>query len=349
MNDFLAERESVWDRLLSAKLPIVIYGMGDGADKIIHELHVRNLEVSDIFASDEFVRGHSFRGHRVMRYSEVYEKYRKFIVLVAFGVHDTPTMERLYAMSRQVELYAPDVPVMGKGVFDILYYKKHEDEFCRTYQMLSDTQSRLVFENSINYKISGKIEYLKACETTPEEAYQHLICPSDHEIYVDLGAYDGDTIREFLGFTNGRAEKIIALEPDAKNFKKLIRCTQDVTCINAGAWCEDTVMHFAAKAGRNSAINKNGVETVMRSVDSVLGGTPATYLKFDVEGAEYDALLGARETIARYKPKLFVAAYHRNEDLFVLPELILKLNPDYKLYLRHYPYIPAWETNIIAI
>ena len=87
----------------------------------------------------------------------------------------------------------------------------------------------------------------------------------------------------------------------------------------------------------------------MRAVDSVLSGAPASYIKLDVEGAEYEALCGARNTIARFHPKLLCAAYHRNEDLFRLPLLIHALHPGYRLYLRHFPCVPAWETNWIAI
>ena len=76
---------------------------------------------------------------------------------------------------------------------------------------------------------------------------------------------------------------------------------------------------------------------------------PPTLLKFDVEGAEEAALLGAQRLLAEYKPKLQVAAYHRSEDFFRLPLLIKRLNPEYRLYLRHHPYIPAWETNIYAV
>lgn len=349
MISFLEEEVSVWDRLASANLPIVLYGMGDGAEKILRELSLRNLSAAAIFASDEFVRGHSWRGYPICRFSEICTMYDRFIILLAFGVHDAPMMEKLYCMSEQYELYAPDVPVAGEGAFDVAFLRAHESAFMRVYERLADDQSRRVLEYSLRYKISGRIEYLKAMESTPEEVYKTLLCPSHFETYVDLGAYDGDTIREFLHYTGGQYQKIIALEPDRRNYKKLVARTPQAICLQAGAWCEDCTMRFAAKGGRNSSLGSDGVETVMRTVDSVLGSSAASYLKFDVEGAEYEALCGAEKTMRTYRPKLFVAAYHRNEDLFRLPLLIHELNPAYQLYLRHYPYIPAWETNIVAI
>ena len=77
----------------------------------------------------------------------------------------------------------------------------------------------------------------------------------------------------------------------------------------------------------------------MRALDSVLSGRPCTYLKMDVEGAEREAIAGAEKTIRQYAPKLNIAAYHRSEDFFQLPLLIHALQPSYRLYLRHHPYV----------
>ncbi len=339
---------SVWDRLERAGLPIMLYGMGDGADKILRELARRGLRAAEIFASDEFVRGHSFRGYPVRRFSEICAQYERFIILVAFGTRDPGVMARLARMEAQFELYAPDVPVVGGAAFDLAFFRAHRSEFSRAAALLADEQSRFVFLNSLCYKITGKLAYLRACESPPDEVYRALLRPTKAETYLDLGAYDGDTIREFLRYTNGRAQKIIALEPDAYNFKKLCKKTERVTCLHAGAWSEDCTMQFSGRRGRGCALG-TGVETTMRAVDSVLSGAPASYIKLDVEGAEYEALCGARNTIARFRPKLLCAAYHRNEDLFRLPLLIHALHPGYRLYLRHFPCVPAWETNWIAI
>ena len=75
----------------------------------------------------------------------------------------------------------------------------------------------------------------------------------------------------------------------------------------------------------------------------------ADYIKYDVEGAERNALLGSRETIKNSAPDLLVSVYHRNEDLFDLPLLVQELNSGYKLYLRKFKYVPAWDLNLYAI
>ena len=84
-------------------------------------------------------------------------------------------------------------------------------------------------------------------------------------------------------------------------------------------------------------------------VDTLLEGKKATLLKFDVEGSEREALEGAKETISKHRPRLILSVYHRTEDLLELPLKIREMNSGYRLYLRHHPYIPAWDVNLYCI
>ena len=80
-----------------------------------------------------------------------------------------------------------------------------------------------------------------------------------------------------------------------------------------------------------------------------MGEHTIDYVKYDVEGAEAEALAGTRETILRDRPKLLVSVYHRSEDLYALPLQIHAMRPDYRLYLRRYPYVPGWDLNLICV
>ena len=81
----------------------------------------------------------------------------------------------------------------------------------------------------------------------------------------------------------------------------------------------------------------------------MLQGDAATFIKYDVEGSEKQAIDGAKKTITAHRPKLSVALYHRNEDMFAIPLQIAELNRKYKFYMRHHPYIPDWDTNLYCI
>lgn len=350
----------LWEYLQSISKRVVLYGMGDGADKIKAVLDDRGIAVSDITASDDFVRGQSFLGHRVKKLSEIEEEHGDdFVILVCFGSQLPEVMEHICKIAEKHELYAPNVPVIGEGVFDLDYANSNKAELQKVYKMLADEQSKKVFENVIRYKLSGDLKYLRECETPADEKFD-LLKIGTEETVVDLGAYDGDTLVEFLNGTSMQFKKLYAMEPDSKNYRKLKRRLYMIgsallEAYNVGAWDEDTTITFNMRAGRSSTASGGTKRSAryrdikMMKTDTMLRGEAATYIKIDVEGAEENALRGARETIANFRPKLNVALYHRNEDMFKLPLLIAELNKKYRFYLRHHPYIPDWDTNLYCI
>lgn len=341
----------LWDYLKKAEKPIVLYGMGNGADMIIEVLESLGLSHSDVFASDGFVRGHFFRGKKVLTFDEIRAKYDDFIILMTFAVHDAETLQKVRILSESYELYSPTVPIAGKELFTLDFVKENEELFEKACSLLADEKSKQTFLDVLNFKISGKVKYLFDCEYEKALLYENIIHLGEDETIVDLGAYDGDTIREFLSATDGRYKKIIAFEPDEKNFRKLTAKTESMENIeryNLGAWDKRETLYFQKKKGRNSHQADEGIPVSFDSVDNVVKER-VTFIKMDIEGAELKALEGARETITRDKPKLYVCAYHRNEDMFSLPLKIKELCPGYKIYFRHHPYIPAWESNFYAM
>ena len=342
----------LWQYLSTVTRPIFLYGTGNGADKILNELERRGISVTGVFASDGFVRNRDFRGFHVVSFSEALQNYPDLIVLVCFGSQLSVVMDNIKRICAEAETYAPDVPVIGDNeVFDIEYARLHREELSAAYNLLADEPSRRVFENTVMYKITGKLDYIIDSEADKSEAYKLLNLGTDEQ-YLDLGAYNGDTVAEFLHYTENKYSKIIAVEPDAKNFRKLSANTENIEniiLINAGISDQKGEMLFSMKGGRNSALNSFGKTIPCESVDSILKGDKITYIKMDIEGLELSAIRGAEQTIKMYKPRLNIAAYHRNEDLFTLPLLLHRLNPQYKIYLRHHPYIPAWDTNFYVI
>jgi FkbM family methyltransferase len=351
MLDFITEKISCWDILKNDKRPIFIYGMGDGALKIMNIFEKYGISVSGFFASDEFVRGHYFCGHLVHKLSDIENSIDDFIIVLAFAAGYQSLYDRIKNIAQHHTLFAPDVPVAGNGLFTYDYCLEHSDEIRKVYDMLADEDSRKTFSDVINFKISGKIDYLDRCTSAKSDIYQNIIKPTGNEIYIDLGAYNGDTIQEFIDFA-GDYKQIIAVEPDGKNFKKLIKNTQHLEnfqAFNAVVWNSNGSVGFNSKHGRQSSVSNDGDKTQAVCVDGILNNNRATIIKMDIEGAEYEAIKGAKQTIENVSPSLMISLYHRNEDLFKLPLLIKSINPDYKFFIRHQLYIPAWETNLYCI
>ena len=352
--DFKAD---VWHTLLKSNLPILIYGMGNGADKIISVFEQYGIEYKDVFASDGFVRGHSYKGKRVISYSEACEKYPNgFDIVVSFGSKLPDVIDKIYSLEIKHRVYAPDVEVTGNVLFCEEFFDLHIKEIYNARNSFDDELSREVFDNIIRYKLSGSLSYLKATAFSEDEC-DSLLNLESYQSYLDLGAYNGDTIKKYKGLCKN-LKKICAFEPDKRNFRKLSSfCEQindvDITALNYAVYSSDTVLQFSSSGNRNSTAVANGsfehktTDIEAKAPDSILDSVD--FIKFDVEGLEYDALLGCKNLIKNAQPDLLVSMYHKSEDVFKLPLLIKSLNPSYSLYLRRLPYIPAWDLNIYAI
>ncbi len=358
MNENLYLPQSdLWDYLKSTDKPVVLYGMGNGAEKVYNKLLSIGVAVSAVFASDEFVRGHSFLGYEVKKYSEICKMYGDFIVLLCFATSLKDVQSRIMQIASEHELYDPDVPVAGDDVFDISFAKSRYSLLNSAYQMLADDESRRVFQNVILFKLSGRLEYILSIDSEKLGAYRDILKISGHESFMDLGAYNGDTVRELLEFTGGKADSILAVEPDRRSFRKLSEYAESsnhafITTVKCAVSNRNKNGYFSDKGGRMSSLDTSGkAVAVVKTVDALCEEYDfiPTYIKMDLEGEERNALLGAKQTLAAYKPKLLISAYHRNEDIFTLPILIHELCPGYRLYLRKHRYFPAWDLNIYGI
>lgn len=336
------ELTDLWERLSCNTRPVVLYGMGNGADKILNECDKRNIKISGVFASDDFVRYQTYHGFTVKKFSELQSDFGDMTVLVAFGTQRPEVLENIKRISAVCDTFAPDVAVVGGGIFDKAYALSQIDNIERVHSLLCDDISRKTFDCIIKYKITGDIKYLFECESfDPPYSF------GDNEVFVDLGAYTGDTAAEFYDAVNGRYKHIFAIEPDKKNYEKLKRNItdfHDVTAINAAVGEKSGKTAFQMKSGRNSAVSKKGSEIDCICVDDLCTES-ITFIKADVEGQESEMLNGAKNVIKKYRPNMKIAAYHRCDDILQLPLQTLKVNPDYRLYLRHKPYIPAWDTD----
>ena len=270
-------------------------------------------------------------------------------VLLCFGSARPEVLENIKRISAEQELYAPDVPVYGGGLFTEDYYAEHEKDFEYVFSRLADEKSRETLECLINYKLSGKPEYLYRCEISPLEPLGFLGL-SEKENYLDLGAYNGDTVTEFAArFPD--YESITAVEPDARNFRKLSAAAEklrNIKTVNACVSDTDGTAAFSMRGGRNSS--SGGADTIPSvTVDSLAENTGVSFIKMDIEGAECAAIAGAAKTLTLKKPKMQIACYHRTGDLTDIPMAVDRINPDYKIYLRHFPCLPAWDTNYYFI
>ncbi len=351
MLQFDIENTSVWEFLQNSEEPIIMYGTGNGADKVFEVFHKLNIKVTGVTASDGFVRERYFHGFRVAPISEFLEKYEKFIVIITFGSSRPEVIENIKKIAKKQTVLVPCVPVIGNEIFDRKFLTENEENLNKTYSLLADEKSKEVFENYVNFQFSGKLNYLFNMESDISDAFNNYLKLGESESFIDIGAYRGDTVEQFLNFTNGKYDNILAIEPDQKTYKKLVENCKDLKnfeAINGAVTSVDGVVEFSSVAGRQSTIG-SGIEIPAFTLNKLAEKFVPTYIKIDAEGAELDILNGGKKIISEFKPKIKIATYHKNRDIFEIPILLNELNKDYKIYMCHHPYIPAWDTDFYCV
>jgi len=215
----------------------------------------------------------------------------------------------------------------------------NEDKYRRVHDLLSDDESRDVFSRIVHFRLFGTLETMRVFTDCQHRQYfeQFLELESEGETFVDVGGFDGFTSDEFIKRCPGY-RTIFFFEPDAANLaraKTRLSGHQNIEFFQAGLAEQRTTMRFQT-GGSTSQICADGpIEIEVVPLDDVVKG-PISFLKMDVEGAELPAIRGAIRSVRRDHPRLAISVYHLFDDLWKIPEQVLEVRDDYRLYLRHY-------------
>lgn len=226
---------------------------------------------------------------------------------------------------------------------NLSYFENKNNEISELCNLLSDDLSKETLKCMVKYRCSGDYKDLPSNSFGTQYFKNNFFHYYDNECFLDCGAFDGDTIFRFKRLMKKHAKenyKIVAFEPDHNNAVKLKNTFPDVTCIEKGVWKEDCVLKFKADSTMASTVVEDDSENVssvfVTAIDLCDECKNASFIKMDIEGSEYEALLGAENTIKKNKPKLAICIYHSNEDMLRLIKLIHEFVPEYKLYVRQH-------------
>lgn len=222
---------------------------------------------------------------------------------------------------------------------------KHDfmSSLCRIGDALGDVKSEEVlakFFDALIHSDSGKFS---APDPTPQYFPKDIPFSKGYGKFIDCGAFTGDTALSLLDHY-GVVEKIAFFEPEAINFTQLARVTREnkiaaeQTLFPCGVWDKTEILRFStdtqAAASKIDTQGSHYVQCV--ALDDVIADFEPTFIKMDIEGSEYNALMGAETLIEKNRPDLAISVYHKIEHMWEIPLFILKMNPCYKLYFRCY-------------
>lgn len=225
------------------------------------------------------------------------------------------------------------------------FYMENQDRITNVMNLLADEKSRKVWDGVMKYRMHRTPIAPELYSENDQYFVKDLLQISPNEIFIDGGAYTGDTIQQFMDMARKQKidyKKIIAFEPDERNYELLSRYyghKEKVILVKKGIYKEDGILYFKDAGAAASIVDNEedaSYQIPVTSIDKVSDCNDATWIKMDIEGAEMDALYGAKEVIKRNHPKLTICIYHSDRDMLGIIEYIHELVPEYKLYVRHH-------------
>lgn len=340
-------------RLIRTKDPIVIFGAGDAGASCLDKLIDWQCHNRMVFCDN--YRSGTKQGLNIIPFDTLLAdpQYSHSLIVLAIG---TNRSAEIYEQLQKSKIPADRI-ILRDYVCDkttAAYLKSNECTLKTLYGKLSDDLSRKVFWKKVENALYCRICMDGAYQAGAAQYFDSCLPLGEDEVFVDGGAFTGDTAAEFIRRVNGRYRHIFELEPEKDNVKvigKNLQPYRDITIINKGLWDRETTLRFNAGGGAASSVSSSGkVPISVTCIDALLKtGYIPTFIKMDIEGSELMALRGAAQTIRTYRPKLAVCIYHKPTDIVELPKVIDQLNPEYSYCLRHYlPGFSLSETVLYA-
>jgi FkbM family methyltransferase len=232
----------------------------------------------------------------------------------------------------------------------------HAERVRQAFHLMADDVSRREYLAQLRFRLLGDFEGLPSPVAADIYFRDDLFRLRDDEIFVDCGAFDGDTLNLFLGKAAGVFKRAIAFEPDPENFVKLAKLVSNfpeearsrIVLHQAATGESNGRLLMDTGNGPSSQIGSGDCEINCVALDLELHDVPATFIKMDIEGSELAALAGAQELIRKNKPILAISAYHRQSDLWNIPLFVHDLNPRYSFHLRPHM-LEGWDLVCYAV
>lgn len=338
---------------LVAGKKVCIFPMGVGGRTMFERLQPLGIEIDFFCDNNKELWGTEYKGKTCISYPELLACNKEMDLVVI--------VESSYYKSIKQQLLQDGVQNIHRIYLEKIdrenYWKNHKEEVEekveRILQVCEDEKSRQVYRHIFESWKMNEIpdDYFEKICSLNQYFDTDVVSLRENEVFVDLGAYTGDTAEQFMEACKGNYEKMHLFEMDLNIYIKLLRQISSLSdsslgviqCYPYGISEKHEKIDIIVGDG-NSTINKQSsmnvgnekIQAELRTLDELLYGERVTFIKMDIEGAELGALKGAKGIIEEQKPILAICIYHSAEDMLNIPIYIKENYPDYQIYIRHY-------------
>jgi FkbM family methyltransferase len=347
----------------------VLFGAGNLGRRTLSCLRKAGIEPLCFVDNDARKWGKNLDGTLVLSPTEGADLYRNratFIVTI-WGGEGTDRMPTRETQLRQLGCSSvlPFLPLYWKFPDELLPHYALDlphrvhleaDRVRNGLRLMADDASRREYLAQLRFRLLGDFACLPDPVSGDIYFLDELVKLRSDETLIDCGAFDGDTICQFLDKTENQFKAIFGFEPDPANYVKLAESVSSmahdigerITLHQAATGEMNKRVKMAIGSGPSSHIGDGDHEVECYALDSILSSLPVSFLKMDIEGSELATLAGAKELIEKNTPILAICAYHRQNDLWNIPLSIRGLKPDYSIYLRPHV-LEGWDLVCYAI
>lgn len=339
--------EDIIITLKDSKLPLVLWGCGDVADAVYKYLSLNNILISQVWVDGD-TEIKNFYGFVPKSIQEILEIYNEFNVILGHSHYELgENIKKMYTQINNV-YYAFSIHYEQYDKVPFEEIERNADGYINLYNRLADNKSKDNLITYLNTKLTGNVKYIidKYCEEMnffDNDIYKL----TNHETFLDIAAYNGDTVKIFLHVTKNQYKKILMIEPDIKNYIELNKFIaskhlRNVVPSMVGAWNCTKELEFKNGNEQISSINigdnilKDSDKSIIyvSPLDELFGKEDISIIKINYFEGVLEALQGCKEIICKNIPKIAVCVGFDIYNVLKVTEYLFSLQLGYKIYLR---------------
>ncbi len=344
---------------------VCVFGIGAISYPIISSIrNFTDIKIDFLSDNDQTKWGKIFHNDLKCISPKELEKYKDDIAILITTQH----YKKIYKQLSRKGLKKISV-ITEYRIQNDAYLKKKKNiknikkNVLKVMDILEDERSKEIMSKLVHNWFDFDIDKIGYVDIYSEDHYfpDGVVSLKEDEVFVDAGAYVGDTMLDFIKRTDKKFDSYIAFELDEQNFKKMKKVVNKMRTnlkkkfklYNYAILDKEQEINYecGAHGSQSSCINlQTNTLNIGKAVrlSDILKNQKVTFIKMDIEGAEVKALYGAEEIIKNQKPKLAVSVYHKIEHLWEIPLYLKNIVPEYRIFLRHHSPL-EYETVCYAI
>lgn len=328
-------------------IPLYVWGCGNVAHEVCKVLLENKVSIRGCVVDvDAYIN--EFMGLKVERLADVLLRERSLNIVMGHAQYHRGS--ELKSFWKIQNVYCLPNPFQTHEDITEEYYLRHIDDFKRSEGLFEEELSKKVFRAFIESRLNGNIDAIFDAFTRPMSYFDNDIWELKNEVYVDCGAYNGDTVAMFIDAVSGRYQSIYAFEPDHKSFRKMkerILPYDDgrIHLFEKGLWNKNTFLDFLSDEGQSGYAVATSDPDVAHTIavcrlDDIIE-EEVTLIKVNMSGSNQECIEGARRIIRNCRPKIAITVGLTKERLYQIPLLLKQMNPNYDLFLRFNESMPS--------